>query len=78
MGDDIVTEENNPYTEIEGDITGMPIVVVDDFKAAVKEPVVKVLMNKEAERLVEVEKTTKTARRPIKRDAFETILLRIY
>lgn len=34
----------------------MPIVVVDDFKAAVKEPVVKVLMNKEAERLVEVEK----------------------
>ncbi len=23
MGDDIVTEENNPYTEIEGDITGM-------------------------------------------------------
>ena len=26
------------------------------FKAAVKEPVVKVLMNKEAERLVEVEK----------------------
>ena len=56
MGDDIVTEENNPYTEIEGDITGMPIVVVDDFKAAVKEPVVKVLMNKEAERLVEVEK----------------------
>lgn len=56
MGDDIVTEENNPYTEIESDITGMPIVVVDDFKAAVKEPVVKVLMNKEAERLVEVEK----------------------
>lgn len=56
IGDDIVTEENNPYTEIEGDITGMPIVVVDDFKAAVTEPVVKVLMNKEAERLVEVEK----------------------
>ncbi|KXY36935.1 haloacid dehalogenase [Bacillus cereus] len=56
IGDDIVTEENNPYTEIEGDITGMPIGVVDDFKAAVTEPVVKVLMNKEAERLVEVEK----------------------
>ncbi|MDM5196395.1 Cof-type HAD-IIB family hydrolase [Bacillus hominis] len=56
IGDDIITEENNPYTEIEGDITGMPIVVVDDFKAAVTEPVVKVLMNKEAERLVEVEK----------------------
>lgn len=56
IGDDIVTEENNPYTEIEGDITGMPIVVVDDFKAAVTEPVVKILMNKEAERLVEVEK----------------------
>ncbi|MES5863789.1 Cof-type HAD-IIB family hydrolase [Bacillus cereus group sp. RP32] len=56
IGDDIVTEENNPYTEIEGDITGMPIVVVDDFKNAVKEPVVKVLMNKEAERLVVVEK----------------------
>ena len=34
----------------------MPIIEVDDFKTAVKEPVVKVLMNKEAERLVEVEK----------------------
>ncbi len=66
MGDDIVTEENNPYTEIEGDITGMPIVVVDDFKAAVKEPVVKVLMNKEAERLVEVEKKLQQQLEPIK------------
>lgn len=56
IGDDIVTEENNPYTKIEGEITGMPIIEVDDFKTAVKEPVVKVLMNKEAERLVEVEK----------------------
>lgn len=56
IGDDIVTEENNPYTKIEGEITGMPIIEVADFKTAVKEPVVKVLMNKEAERLVEVEK----------------------
>ena len=32
IGDEIVTEENNPYTEIEGEITGMPIIVVDDFK----------------------------------------------
>ena len=48
----------------------MPIVVVDDFKAAVKEPVVKVLMNKEAERLVEVERNYKTTRRTIKRYAF--------
>ncbi|PEI97250.1 Cof-type HAD-IIB family hydrolase [Bacillus pseudomycoides] len=56
IGDDIVTEENNPYTEIEGQLTGMPIIQVDSFTAAVQEPVVKVLMNKEAERLVEVEK----------------------
>ncbi|WP_459502853.1 Cof-type HAD-IIB family hydrolase [Bacillus sp. C1] len=55
IGDDIVTEENNPYTEIEGQLTGMPIIQVDNFTAAVQKPVVKVLMNKEAERLIEVE-----------------------
>lgn len=56
MGDDIVMEENNFYIEIEGDIIGMLIVVVDDFKVVVKEFVVKVLMNKEVECFVEVEK----------------------
>ncbi|MDR4190927.1 Cof-type HAD-IIB family hydrolase, partial [Bacillus pseudomycoides] len=55
-GDDIIAEENNPYTEIEGTLTGMSIIVVNSFITALQEPVVKVLMNKEAERIVEVEK----------------------
>ncbi|MGG2063341.1 Cof-type HAD-IIB family hydrolase [Bacillus sp. S14(2024)] len=56
IGDDIVTEENNEYTEVEAHITGMPIIEVDSFVDAVKEPVVKVLMMEAPERLVEVEK----------------------
>jgi len=55
VGDTIVTDKANPYTDIEGELTKLPINVVDNFNDAVTEPVVKVLMLKEPEILVKVE-----------------------
>lgn len=56
LGDDIITEDDNPYTSIESELTGLPITVVDKFVDAVSEPVVKVLMVDEPEKLKVVEK----------------------
>ncbi|OAB40223.1 Cof-type HAD-IIB family hydrolase [Paenibacillus antarcticus] len=56
VGDDIVTPANNEYTDIEAQITGMPIVEEVDFINAIQEPVVKVLMVDSPERLVILEK----------------------
>ncbi|MFD3446773.1 Cof-type HAD-IIB family hydrolase [Microbacteriaceae bacterium 4G12] len=56
VGDTIVTESHNQYTKIEGDITGMPVIEVSNFKEAVTEPVVKVLMLEDPEKLANVEK----------------------
>lgn len=55
IGDTIVTEEENPYTATEADITGLPINVVGNFVNAVTEPVVKVLMVDASEKLKIVE-----------------------
>jgi len=55
MGDQIITETANKFTEIEGELTGMKIEVVDSFKEAVNEPVVKALMLAEPDRLKVVE-----------------------
>ena len=55
VGDDIVTPANNEYTDIEAQITGMPI-VEEDFITAIQEPVVKVLMVGNPEGLVHLEK----------------------
>ncbi|CAM4155730.1 haloacid dehalogenase [Bacillus luti] len=55
IGDNIITEENNSYTEIEGQITGMPIVEVNNLKESVQQPVVKVLMVENPEHLQAVE-----------------------
>jgi Cof subfamily protein (haloacid dehalogenase superfamily) len=55
VGDEIITEEENPYTTIESDLTGLPINVVDKFIDAVSEPVVKVLMVDAPEKLKVVE-----------------------
>ncbi|AZK46108.1 Cof-type HAD-IIB family hydrolase [Paenibacillus lentus] len=55
VGDDIVTPVNNKYTDIEGEITGMPIIEAANFVAAVQEPVVKVLMVDDPEKLVALE-----------------------
>ncbi|MGX6441878.1 Cof-type HAD-IIB family hydrolase [Neobacillus sp. K501] len=56
VGDTIVTENANPYTDIEGELTKIPIKVVKNFVDAVTEPVVKVLMLEEPELLARVEK----------------------
>ncbi|MFY4776585.1 Cof-type HAD-IIB family hydrolase [Metabacillus sp. RGM 3146] len=42
--DTIVTEDANPYTDMEGKLTGLPIEVVSSFKDTVTVPVVKALM----------------------------------
>ncbi|HWJ79818.1 MAG TPA: Cof-type HAD-IIB family hydrolase [Niallia sp.] len=55
VGDEIITQENNPFTEIEAQITGLPIKTVQNFKEAILEPVVKVLMVKEEDHLQKVE-----------------------
>lgn len=55
VGDDIVTEDDNPYTAQESTITGLPVKLVDSFKETVTEPVVKCLMVYEPETLKQVE-----------------------
>lgn len=56
VGDTIITAEENPYTTIESNLTGLPITLVDSFVEGVTEPVVKVLMVGEPEHLKKVEK----------------------
>jgi Cof subfamily protein (haloacid dehalogenase superfamily) len=56
VGDMIITEDENPYTDIEGKLTNIRIKVVDNFVDAVTEPVVKVLMLEEPETLSRVER----------------------
>ncbi|MCA1057193.1 Cof-type HAD-IIB family hydrolase [Rossellomorea aquimaris] len=53
--DAILVEEPDEFADIESRLTGLPVEVVPDFKEAVKGPVVKALMLKEADRLKEVE-----------------------
>jgi Cof subfamily protein (haloacid dehalogenase superfamily) len=44
VGDEIIAENDNPYTTIESQLTKLPIKLVSDFVEGVKEEVVKVLM----------------------------------
>jgi hypothetical protein len=46
-GDRIITPRNNPYTEIEGRLTGMEIHEVPDFKAFMDGPATKVILLEE-------------------------------
>ena len=55
LGDEIVTEDDNEFSRIESGLIGLPVRVVDSFKEAVSEPVVKTLMVYEPDRLQEVE-----------------------
>jgi Cof subfamily protein (haloacid dehalogenase superfamily) len=55
VGDQIITEAGNQFTNIEGEITGLDIVEVGSFVEAVSKPVVKVLMLEEAAKLADVE-----------------------
>jgi len=56
IGDEIITQDENPYTDIEAKLTGLSIKIVQDFVNAVNEPVVKSLMVGPPEQLKEVEK----------------------
>ncbi|MEH7484307.1 Cof-type HAD-IIB family hydrolase [Neobacillus drentensis] len=55
VGDYIVTESGNQFTNIEGEITGLEIIEVGSFVEAVSEPVVKVLMLEDETKLGDVE-----------------------
>lgn len=51
----IITENEHPYTLKEGEITGLPVRKVTSFVESVTEPVVKVLMVEDPEKLIKVE-----------------------
>ncbi|MBM7540296.1 Cof-type HAD-IIB family hydrolase [Amphibacillus cookii] len=55
VGDEIITEQSNPYTDIESEITGLPIKLVDHFTENVTEAPVKVLMVDQPDHLKVVE-----------------------
>lgn len=59
IGDDIVANESNEYTDIEQQITGMDVVIRDDFKAAVTTDVVKVIVLQAPEKLKRLEEKLK-------------------
>lgn len=54
--DSILASENNEYTEIEHEITGMKIIECRNFKQEVTQDVVKAIMLQRPERLQELEK----------------------
>lgn len=55
IGDDIITENENPFTTIESEITGLPIKVVTKFMDHIIEQPVKVLMVGEPDKMKLVE-----------------------
>lgn len=50
-GQEILTPQNNPYTEVERRLTGLPIREVADFKAAFDGPAAKVILLEDPARL---------------------------
>ena len=55
IDDRVVTPEHNPHTDFEGQLTGMPVVKVDDFRAQIQQEVVKILLLEEPTRLKQIE-----------------------
>ncbi|MCM3670973.1 Cof-type HAD-IIB family hydrolase [Mesobacillus maritimus] len=55
VGDEIITESDNPYTKIESELTRLPINLATSFVDAVQEEVVKVLMVGNPDKLKVVE-----------------------
>ncbi|WP_156289329.1 Cof-type HAD-IIB family hydrolase [Oceanobacillus salinisoli] len=55
VGDEIITDQANPYTDMESTLTGLPIHLVEDYIETVQVPVVKVLMVDEPEKIKTVE-----------------------
>ncbi|MCT2537058.1 Cof-type HAD-IIB family hydrolase [Aquibacillus koreensis] len=56
VGDEIITANEDAYTTIESNITGLPVKAVNDFPASIENQVVKVLMVGEPNKLAETEK----------------------
>ena len=59
IGDDIIASEMNEYTDIEKQITGMNIIVPSDFKAYIKNDVVKVIVLQSPEKIKAIEEKWK-------------------
>ncbi|WP_186579920.1 Cof-type HAD-IIB family hydrolase [Aquibacillus kalidii] len=55
VGEEIITEDENPYTTIESKLTGLPVKIVSSFLDGITEPVVKALMVDDPEKLKVVE-----------------------
>ncbi|TXC93093.1 HAD family phosphatase [Metabacillus litoralis] len=55
VGEEIITEDANPYTTIESELTGLPIKLVNSFVKEINEPVVKALMVDHPDKLKIVE-----------------------
>lgn len=56
INDEIVTENNNEFTQLDKEITGMPVRVIESFDKEIKDDVVKVLMLQEPLFLKTIEK----------------------
>ena len=59
IGDNIIASQPNKFTDIEKQITGMEIIVPNDFSSYVQQEVVKVIVLQEPEKLKELEKKWK-------------------
>ncbi|MDL4840546.1 Cof-type HAD-IIB family hydrolase [Aquibacillus rhizosphaerae] len=55
VGDEIITQDDNPYTKIESEITGLPIKLVTNFVESISVPVVKALMVGDPDKLKVIE-----------------------
>lgn len=60
IDDKIIASEPNEYTEIEKQITGMDIIIPNDFKAYVQNDVVKVIVLQHPDKLEQIEKAWKS------------------
>ncbi|MGM9988092.1 MAG: Cof-type HAD-IIB family hydrolase [Bacillaceae bacterium] len=56
---ELITDEDNPFTNISSKLTGMKIKVVPSFKEAITEPVVKVLMGNDPDKIAVLEEKVK-------------------
>lgn len=59
INDEIVTAKNNKFTEIDREITGMPIRVIESYYKEIKDDVVKIMMLQEPEYLRMIESDLK-------------------
>lgn len=55
----VVTARQNQYTDFEGELTGMPVVLVDNLRDAIKDEVVKIIVLDEPTKLKKLEESLK-------------------